>query len=531
MPTNENPGGVPDNLPNENITFTPGGLTSRQQVQHDIIVNSWVGGNLPDLDEDEDEDEDDYDYCDCSLCNPEVAEEIEPITSRVYDLLSRSNASDGVIEDSIEMPSMYSSLYGYGSSGAIRCSYCKEVTRNKDIKEISGLRLCPDCASKYKLTCKSCGEKILYRDADNFVYYQGTLFCKKCCEICEHCNKTKVSQLFREVDGTRYCTDCFRLKFFHCSGCNKIVKLNMGIIVGGEGGYTVCNNCYEENYFTCIECDNIFLNDSLTRDGMCFHCARRTGHIHTCDYKPPPVFHGNHKLLMMGVELEVEKKRGGRDVFACAQELFDMSDSENYFYIKEDGSLNNGLEIVSHPMTLDYHKKFEWNKIFNACVSQGFNSHNTTTCGLHVHVSRNFFSFLDCIRLGMFVAFHKEKFETLSRRKEDYDYAKFKHVGKGNLRSASQNDDNRYEAVNWTNSKTIEFRMFRGTLLHETFLSTLELVDAVSHFVKTVNTNQIYGVNQPSTAWELFCSFINRDRKTYKLLISYMIEKGVYTCA
>ena len=518
------------NPESDNVESPPGGILPRL-VDADGIVNTW----LESVDYDDDEDCDEGGMCDCSLCR---GEEVEPERALNFEP-GMTNFEPLGVPQSIEhsygyeqLNNQYSSIFGASVNAAVRCAYCRDIVQRKNVKEISGLMLCPECAAKYKLACKVCGSKVRYRNPKNFMYFQGIFYCKKCCETCTHCSTEKPSQHFKNADGKRFCLECFRLRYFVCADCNTVSKIEMAISAGGEGGYSICETCYEENYFTCIECDNIFSNSSYTRDGMCFQCARRTGHVHTCDYKPTSCFHGTRKHLMMGMELEVEKKRGGNDIFECANSLYNMSDNEQDFYLKEDGSLNNGIEIVSHPMTLDFHKKFYWKKVFNECVSQGFNSHNTSTCGLHVHVSRSFFTFLDCIRMGMFVAFHKDKFETLSRRTENDDYAKFKHVGKGDLRSASRNDDNRYEAVNWTNAKTIEFRMFRGTLLYETFIATLELVDAVSHFVKTVNTNQVYGVpNGKSSAWDLFCKFISRDRKTYKILINYMIEKGVYTCA
>ena len=48
--------------------------------------------------------------------------------------------------------------------------------------------------------------------------------------------------------------------------------------------------------------------------------------------------------------------------------------------------------MVSHPMLLDYHtNEMCWCKIFNNAIRLGCRSHNTTTCGLHVHVNRSAF--------------------------------------------------------------------------------------------------------------------------------------------
>ena len=56
----------------------------------------------------------------------------------------------------------------------------------------------------------------------------------------------------------------------------------------------------------------------------------------------------------MLVELEID--HGGKD-YDNAEALLDIGNryTEN-IYIKSDGSLDDGLEIVSHPMTINYHK-------------------------------------------------------------------------------------------------------------------------------------------------------------------------------
>ena len=47
------------------------------------------------------------------------------------------------------------------------------------------------------------------------------------------------------------------------------------------------------------------------------------------------------------------------------------------------------MEIVTHPMTLDYHMHFCWERIMKRAIALGYRSHQTSTCGLHIHVNRN----------------------------------------------------------------------------------------------------------------------------------------------
>ena len=52
---------------------------------------------------------------------------------------------------------------------------------------------------------------------------------------------------------------------------------------------------------------------------------------------------------------------------------------EENIYIKSDGSLEDGFEIVSHPMTLEYHtEEMNWKEVLREAVSMGYRSHQTS---------------------------------------------------------------------------------------------------------------------------------------------------------
>ena len=103
-------------------------------------------------------------------------------------------------------------------------------------------------------------------------------------------------------------------------------------------------------------------------------------------YTPDLVFHGKG-LRHFGVELEIDD---GGTVNSNAQKLLDIAnkDAEN-LYIKTDGSLDEGLKLVTHPMTLEYHlNEMPWAEVLHKAQSMGYLSHAAGTCGLHVHISR-----------------------------------------------------------------------------------------------------------------------------------------------
>lgn len=80
--------------------------------------------------------------------------------------------------------------------------------------------------------------------------------------------------------------------------------------------------------------------------------------IHEYSYRPAPNFYGNGPRFF-GVELEIDE---GGEYESKAKKLLNVAnrDTEN-IYIKHDGSLDEGLELVTHPMSLEYQlTKMPW---------------------------------------------------------------------------------------------------------------------------------------------------------------------------
>lgn len=121
----------------------------------------------------------------------------------------------------------------------------------------------------------------------------------------------------------------------------------------------------------------------------------------------------------------------------------------------------------------------------------GYRSHQTSTCGLHIHVNRSCLGDThdeqeDVIsHILFFVETHWAELLKFSRRSE-YSMNRwaarygFEKTGREILDKAKKGNNGRYAAVNLMNWATIEFRLFRGTLKYNTLIATLELVNAIS---------------------------------------------------
>lgn len=126
-------------------------------------------------------------------------------------------------------------------------------------------------------------------------------------------------------------------------------------------------------------------------------------YIHDYSYKPDPEFKGEGKRYF-GVELEVDY--GGND---NAKEVLDIAnyDKEN-IYIKSDGSLDDGFEIVTHPMTLNYYiNLMPWEEVMRKLIRMGYKSHKAGTCSLHIHINRTAFGYLMKFAICLFLCLMK----------------------------------------------------------------------------------------------------------------------------
>ena len=308
---------------------------------------------------------------------------------------------------------------------------------------------------------------------------------------CSNCGVLIDSDDYEEVNDEIVCTDCIEHHTTTFDRCGNTVWLQNSY---GDEYTTLCRHCYENHYTRCSCCDVMLHDDDAYHLDVCDYCSEcyhdevdRSRSIHDYRYKPEPIFYGDSDRYL-GVELEIDG--AGKDS-NNADDLIEIANmSDEHIYIKSDGSLDDGMEIVSHPMTLDFHKDFCWEEIMRKAISLGYRSHQTSTCGLHVHVNR------DCLgedrndqeevisQILYFVEHHWNEMLKFSRRSE-YSMNRwaarygYENSARAILDKAKKGNCERYAAVNLMNYSTVEFRMFRGTLKINTFMATLKLVNAI----------------------------------------------------
>ena len=355
------------------------------------------------------------------------------------------------------------------------CADCGCVIEDDEFYEVNGNIYCEDCYNDNFESCGDCGE-VFHRDEmhwiDGYDYY-----------VCDGC-----------IDDYSECANCGALER----------RNNMYSSVDGD----ICEYCADYNYTTCDDCGTRVHNDYIRydEDSDCYYCencydrnvGERVihGYHHSHNYETK-FFGGvdNGENLFMGLELEIDN---GDDRDYTAKEMKECM-PEGFITMERDGSLDCGFENITQPATLEYHTSIRENyeDMFAVAKDNGFRSHNTSTCGYHIHFNRSFFEDKEDENVAKLlylvekfwdelVKFSRRNYENLDRWAKKYDKTPEEIVDDMKCRNLD-----RYHAINLTNRNTIEFRMFRGTLKSETFFATLQLVDTIVRYVKDHTNNDI----------------------------------------
>lgn len=368
-------------------------------------------------------------------------------------------------------------------------------------------------------------------------YYTQNYF-EKNFESCNECGTYNRSiDLTDTINGT-VCQECLENLYFYCSDCENYVHDSnvvtcdwCGEVVCRSCGWLVdetwlCHNCYGNSY-SCSDCGCLLDESSFyTYNGYiyCEYCYDRNNKdiINCYSYKPDPIFyHNKNEKYFFGVELEVDygnnKRETAKSIINNCEEI----------YCKDDSSLSSGFEIVSHPCSLEYHENnLNWEEILKIVKNNGYKSHDTDTCGIHVHISReafgknNFEQDANIAKLlYLFEKFWPEV-KKFSRRKDIQINRYAKRYGLKTpleLLDEAKNSD-RYFAINLENYNTIEIRIFRGTLKYTSFIACLQFCQVM---VRVVNKYSLKSIQK--FTWNKFVD----NSKKYKELTNYIIDRGL----
>lgn len=350
---------------------------------------------------------------------------------------------------------------------------------------------------------------------------------------CEHCLKELSKDKIFVFDGINLCAECLSSCTVMCDDCGR----RFWSRDDRDTRRHLCPVCYESHYNTCARCnalihdDECFYIDDHSDEPLCEECyeyKKATQYIHDYCYKPYPIFYGNGPRYL-GVELEIDC---GGENSENAKLFTNLANSKHeHIYCKHDGSLDDGFEIVTHPMTLEYHtKEMPWKSLLDTILRHDYRSHQADTCGLHVHVNRSSLgdSFEEqertIARILYFFEAHWNELLRFSRRTSQQlnkwaaRYGYKEHPAELLDYAKVRNNSGRYCCINLQNPETIEFRIFRGTLKFSTLMATLQTVDKICSLAMCMTDEELKAL--PWSEFVLGCN--------YNESIKYLKERRLY---
>lgn len=331
----------------------------------------------------------------------------------------------------------------------------------------------------YFIRCESCGEIVLKESA---VYTEGGYYCPDCVSCCDVCGECYPSDsLYHTEDSSySYCEHCYDTETYVCADCGRHFRYSESLTEIEDESY--CEAC-ADNHRDLIEG---------------YHTFKEYGDIEFCGNE------SRSHTPYMGFELEVDSTSAVKRNWIVNELKNKFGD---FFHYEEDGSLRYGWENISQPASLSYHMEnmTAYKEMFSILSDNGLRSHDTNTCGFHIHIDREYFeNKQDSAIAKLLYIFEKYRSELMifsrrteqesdswarSRKSETNNKSWIKKAVKDS--KGYQDHSLRYYAVNLTNSETVEIRLWKGTLNPKTFESTLRFTARLAEICKNITAVEL----------------------------------------
>lgn len=330
-------------------------------------------------------------------------------------------------------------------------------------------------------TCEHCSSSFHEDETASYTVINKYNEIERICENCIH------SSIYRYTDNTDYPVHENNTYLYYNTVNDNYLYFDS---IADLEYYCTCNGL---NY----NLDNELKQASLILDDLSMY--------EIYDYQTEVLVDNLDKdVIYYGVELEVElddSEEGDRD------DAFDMFIKKYYsntnncmdFLCKEDGSLNDGFEIVSKPLEyLDCIKYLS--RISESLKGCNLTSHSENSCGFHIHISK---SPLSQNQIDFMIAFLNIRDNQLLIQKignrEFNQYCKSSKIELENdlldnieLADLIRNrvdKYNRYVVLNTIPQNTIEFRFFKGSFNETRMHSYIQFVNALIKYSE-IQTNK-----------------------------------------
>lgn len=292
------------------------------------------------------------------------------------------------------------------------------------------------------------------------------------------------------------CPDCSEY-VYECGRCG----VSIVSVVDVAGWEVWCD--------TCVCGWAVYCEDCGTYEPLDDHCESRADLLHDYGYKPYPEFHGTdpHNLFL-GLEWELDGAEWSgieSGVEFVGKHLGTLA------YCKEDGSLESGMEIVTHPMSHEYMRGVKWDQLARDLRRTGLGPHDEA--GVHVHVSRaGFASKSHMYKFTQFFYRNQSFCEAIANRSSQYYCQYSPEIQRDNAAAikGERYSMERMSAVNLRNGRTIEVRIFRSTLTPGTLRSYMDFVHALVEYTRGMT---VADVRNGALTGEAFATWVRTEHK------------------
>lgn len=298
----------------------------------------------------------------------------------------------------------------------------------------------------------------------------------------DHCFVTHCRELGRRNGVTYYIHNSNSTRYQLCDECSTVVNTREG---------NLCGDCCEQGYDEDEDCDRGELHE------YSFKAEHTNRAFSSVDGEKT-----DGRTMFFGVELETATPNM-EDVRAATED-------NGIAFLCEDGSLTyGGFEIKTIPATLRWHYK-HWRKMFEAMGGEG--EHHT--CGMHVHVSRKGLGALTVAKLVHLIS-------TVGRDRQMklFGRAFNSYCERPDRGITICQSDSRYQAMNVSGRRTVEFRMFASTTKRKVFIARLEMCAAMIRYCKETAIGNVHIVaSEDKVNRTDFLTYVERHAKEYRSL-------------
>ena len=346
------------------------------------------------------------------------------------------------------------------------------------------------------LTTLSDGEKVLTEHA-RFVNRHNAYFHKdKCVKLRDGSFELTIECISYDGDWYHRTTTEFR----RCGLCgNTHPTSSFRQLIADDEDSHVCGNCHDTAKHQLIRM--CYSTDVIDHKGFGSTNLKING-----------------ESIYLGLELETYADYNDENQTEVSMKLnaFAASKENTYTVPTRDGSLcsNHGVEYIFRPEGLIQQKRNvnhfmqKMNGLLAEDAGDGY--------GLHIHVSDNFLSSTDKVRIDNFVSMYEKYFRMIGGRSET-EYQRPKQISSNKY--LSQHQHNKYKMVNIGRSGTIEYR-FPKSLVNEVHVSmNLEMAQAITMYVKyRLSSAKLDTRSEKPEALKGFIEYVSENKKTYPLL-------------